>query len=428
MKRIIRSAAAVPCLCVLAATLICGCGKEHVTQTTNGAVAALEVSNKIAAIAAAGDPTTLEALNDWYAEPPAGQNAAEIYGRAAQAMTADSSDSPNFLANNQTAVALLLQGATLASARYPIDLRQGAMTTLPHLAQIKKLAQLLQKETVSEARQGNTEAAAKAVVAGIRLSLSLENEPIIISRLVENASLALTTAGLAQALSLRSFTDADLVSIRDALQDADAAASLEHVLKGERCLSLSHFQMPPAELTKALAQNPNEQPRPDLTDYFKSPAFQGDINCSLDYYSNLVAIAQRPFPACLEPALKGERFDVPQEYVLSRTLLPALDKLELRAGDVAAWIRNTRTAVAVERYRLQHQGIPPDSLSVLVPGFMDEVPRDPFDGKPLRYQRKPGHGYIVYSVGRNLADDHGSTQPTGSNDRAPLDIVFAVQR
>jgi len=48
----------------------------------------------------------------------------------------------------------------------------------------------------------------------------------------------------------------------------------------------------------------------------------------------------------------------------------------------------------------------PASLDELVPRYLESVPLDDFDGKPMRYSRK---ARIVYSVGRDLIDSGGST-------------------
>ena len=42
----------------------------------------------------------------------------------------------------------------------------------------------------------------------------------------------------------------------------------------------------------------------------------------------------------------------------------------------------------------------------LVPDELEAVPLDPFDGRPFRYDAKRR---IVYSVGKNLVDDGGSS-------------------
>lgn len=49
----------------------------------------------------------------------------------------------------------------------------------------------------------------------------------------------------------------------------------------------------------------------------------------------------------------------------------------------------------------------PDKLGALLPEFIPEIPKDPFDGKPIRYDK---NCQIIYSVGLNLKDDGGNVQ------------------
>ena len=46
----------------------------------------------------------------------------------------------------------------------------------------------------------------------------------------------------------------------------------------------------------------------------------------------------------------------------------------------------------------------PDSLEALVPDYIEAVPEDPFDGKPLKYSAEKK---VVYSVGVDLKDAGG---------------------
>jgi hypothetical protein len=79
--------------------------------------------------------------------------------------------------------------------------------------------------------------------------------------------------------------------------------------------------------------------------------------------------------------------------------------------------------LAVERYRMRY-GRWPASLGEISPEFVAEVPKDPFDGQPLRYRRLRD-GVVVYSVGSNLTDDGGDlTIPSGARD--PRDIGFRL--
>ena len=66
-----------------------------------------------------------------------------------------------------------------------------------------------------------------------------------------------------------------------------------------------------------------------------------------------------------------------------------------------------RACVGALRLYQKDQGKPPESLNVLVPKYLAEIPVDPFDGEPLRYDAKRG---VIYSVGRNRVDDGGQIE------------------
>jgi hypothetical protein len=76
-----------------------------------------------------------------------------------------------------------------------------------------------------------------------------------------------------------------------------------------------------------------------------------------------------------------------------------------------ATLRSAATAVAAERFR-RDQGRWPAALDELVPAYVTAVPLDPFDGQPLR-SRRLGDGFVVYSVGPDLADDGGQIHSGG---------------
>lgn len=82
-----------------------------------------------------------------------------------------------------------------------------------------------------------------------------------------------------------------------------------------------------------------------------------------------------------------------------------------------------RLRVALERHRLDH-GAWPDDLGELVPAYLDDLPPDPFDGRPLRYDRAKR---VVYSIGPDLGDNRGVPLKDlfGSNETG--DIVIELE-
>jgi hypothetical protein len=89
-----------------------------------------------------------------------------------------------------------------------------------------------------------------------------------------------------------------------------------------------------------------------------------------------------------------------------------------------ALLRCAMTAVACERYRLEHEAWP-RSLDVLVEKkLLAAVPLDPIDGKPLRYRNENGL-ITIYSIGNDEKDD-GGTIVREQGDTPGVDIGFRL--
>ena len=103
---------------------------------------------------------TLSELDEWYPRPPDKDNAAFVYTNifAIPAFTNAASDFAGrkwpargekieadelgamkmLIATNAQAFALFRTAATMPSARYPVDLKEGAFSLLPHMAAVKQ--------------------------------------------------------------------------------------------------------------------------------------------------------------------------------------------------------------------------------------------------------------------------------------------------
>lgn len=83
-------------------------------------------------------------------------------------------------------------------------------------------------------------------------------------------------------------------------------------------------------------------------------------------------------------------------------------------------------AIALKRYQLKYGKYPPD-LAALVPEFIPEVLRDPFDGQPLRYRLNPDGTFVLYSIGSDGKDDGGDAtaiEQTEGGFRQDRDVVW----
>ena len=95
----------------------------------------------------------------------------------------------------------------------------------------------------------------------------------------------------------------------------------------------------------------------------------------------------------------------PLGRIITGLLVPAFKRVQKAKCRRELRVAAIRTLLALKTYKMEHGDLPP-SLEALVPTYLDEVPRDPFDGKSLRYSREKN---ILYSVGEDLEDNGGSS-------------------
>jgi len=406
-----------------------GAGEVTTKTTAKEAAAARSVSNRLAAIAAAGEPITLAALDQQYVTPPAGENAAPLYELAFAAFKNEDPQSATFVADNIAALPLLVKAAERKACRYPVVLTNGFATFLPHLLKIKHAATLLQKVAVNQTAKKRPDAATTTLLAGLSLAYSLDNEPFIISKLVELASIKLILDGMAQSFSLQPFSDVQLKSLQAALKTSETGTSLSRALIGDRASMIYIFQLSDTDMAKFEKDYIGSSEAVDLVDYRKTEKFQPDFAFGLDYMSNLVALAGMPCPQSLDNLPKSvDQLETAtaQGFILSQILLQGDGASFGKSAEATARIRSAQVAVAVERYRLQHANALPGVLTDLVPEFLTAIPADPFDGQPLRFKRLPAKGYVIYSVGKDRKDDDGIEKaPDG---KTQLDLAFTVKR
>jgi hypothetical protein len=102
--------------------------------------------------------------------------------------------------------------------------------------------------------------------------------------------------------------------------------------------------------------------------------------------------------------------------MLLSLLLPAfgaVDTVELRTH---AQRDMARVAYALAAYHSEHDQYP-ETLNLLTPRYIAEIPADPFAGDAMRY-RRVDEDYLLYSVGADREDDDGrgyDSEPRGDD-------------
>ncbi len=129
----------------------------------------------------------------------------------------------------------------------------------------------------------------------------------------------------------------------------------------------------------------------------------------LRLWAELIDLARMPWPrkasASADVLERARQIPQPNPQPFSVLALYGDQELPLtlfsRAVQADSLIidRSARTAVAIERFRRDHAGTPPRTLSELAPQYVDAVPADPFTGASLLYRVGPD-AYTISSSRR----------------------------
>jgi hypothetical protein len=98
------------------------------------------------------------------------------------------------------------------------------------------------------------------------------------------------------------------------------------------------------------------------------------------------------------------------------TLLTSnLEQVFAEKSGLSSYISALQLKIALRWYERKHGELPND-LSNLVPEFIPEIPRDPYDGNPFRYSKT---GKKIWVIGKDLIDQGGKAY---NNDFIKLDV------
>ena len=290
---------------------------------------------------------------------------------------------------------------------------------LPHLAAMKRFAQVLQLRARAEIVLRQTDAAHKDIDLMLALSRSMKDEPIDISALVEYAMMHMAIGEIHQGLMMHEWTDAELADWETELGKIDLLTESIQVRRGERALTLSsldYFARNRRELGLLSGigyEGKTDDPPIDPLVFLPTGWFRQNqvviARLSQELFLTPVDAAHHRVDA-VAAAKINERLDqekihgFPPYHIFARFLLPALSGVITKVAAEQEQVDEATLACALERYRLAN-GSYPDSLVGLAPKFIASIPNDVISGDALKYRRTDDGSFVLYSVGWNGKDD-----------------------
>ena len=405
------------------------------------------VSRQLDAIKAAGHPVTIEKLDARHPIPA--ENAASAYYRAFARLVEPPDEDWDLLPlvgraelpplsatmpeemrkvveqcveANREALELMHSASEIRDCRFVMRPLSATDLTRPSQYQprLRQGTRLLSYEALVYAEQGDGSRAIGSLRSSLAGGRHLAGKTSMTDFALSIGLDTLTLDALERVMSLIPIPENDALEMQGDLVTAEVPEALARMIDSEVCLGAWYTHQPRIVRARDLGGSPSGWQLQDM-----SGVSDLDLATYLGFLSDALAVAPRPFPERIRAMRELDlvrRFEaVPKMYRLTRGLMPNLAYITEQDGKHVARLRAARAALAVERYR-RTRGPLPETLSDLVPDFLDAVPQDPFDGEPLRYKRLDV-GYVVYSVGPNEADDGGRTGLEEADD-----VPFTVAR
>ena len=320
--------------------------------------------------------------------------------------------------------------------RFNLNASGGNGILLPHLAMLKNLTQTFDSRAMLALHDGNRDAAWTNLLASTRLVTVWEPEPAEISHLVRFSDMNLVFNATWQALQADGWPDEQLARLQSEWESVDLFTNLPETVAFKRASDVAVCQRGGQE---------HLEPSPTLTDFFKealrSPfSIWSELNYRWDranylrhgsyedqkdlllFYRDreleLRTAVQAPtwaqmrqLPGVTNEVLFQSKYSSRMQVMMNLRRISMRfqrqgSSLLARAAEAEARRRILITAIALERYRGRH-GSYPKTLAELAPEFLQAVPADFMDGRPLRYRLTDAGHFILYSIGLDCVDNGG---------------------
>jgi hypothetical protein len=311
------------------------------------------------------------------------------------------------MAESSEALALADRAGTLTFQGFPPGTDYSYRTS-----ELLTLSRLLGARTIGLGLLGQGDAAIESAMSALPLRRALREE-----RWVGPLGDGIELSAI---LSLSQPTPAALRRLQDALQAEEAdrvvdALLLERARRIEIVWRRYYGSTPQAPGSYLL-------PNRSVTETVMRPWITRQTVGTLRIWAELVAAARTPWPARVDAAAAMASKYASDPGTRSSSPVGLLTAIRnaahyQRLGAYEAFARAMRpddlireracvAAIAVERYRRDHNGALPGTLQDLAPAYLAAVPLDPVTGGPLLF-KKAADAYTIYSAGPDRKDDGG---------------------
>lgn len=333
---------------------------------------------------------------------------------------------------NQLLLDTVVEATNRPQCQFPVDWEAGFAALFPHLSRLGQVSRLQQADTLVKARAGDMEGAVKSVETGLKVSQIADDGRTLISHMVRIAMLKITIKSLKEAIVFDNLDEAQTRRLDSALSQIDLHSGFVKVMLGERAIGLSGFDLVRNQgvgyvnnLTSGGIDSISQLPAYLESTAIGAPLLNADKSCYLRLMTKQIELARQPYwKSAKSVANTDPATQAPSYATLTKMLVPIYSRARLSSETGAADVAVTRVGLGLIAFKNRF-GVYPQSLAELQPKLGWVLPKDPFDGKDLKY-KKTANGFVVYSIGSNMLDEGGKEPDLKSNDQYNGDVVWKV--
>jgi hypothetical protein len=345
------------------------------------------------------------------------------------------------LANQAPAVELLQQAATYPEFDFGMDFRQPNFP-VPHLPKLSQATALLSARVIFDLHRRDTVSAVTNLHALLILANVSKNEPLIGSQANRLFFMQNALAAQWELLQATNLTDEQLAAFQTNWTEIDFIKPMERAeLRTRSTISASMKDW----RAGGAAGGPGG-PGPRMSGPFDIRGLTQSLRYGLGdalwrqswsyddeltvlegyqlmvetmrqietngYFKDAFAERDRKLGVLARNRANVDwlRKQLGNQHELSTNFLGSIATMLDRTLAAEAFRQCAITAIALKRHQLRHATLPKE-LNELVPEFLPELPRDPVDGKALRYRLNADDTFLLYSIGADNVDDGGDATP-----------------
>lgn len=280
-------------------------------------------------------------------------------------------------------------------------------TMLPGLAPLRDVARAIAAEQQVATEDGDRGRSASILFEMLHLDDALKHDSGLICTLVRIAIRSLAQDRIERTINHRGLDTESIRKLEQCLQSKESDIDFRKAMIVERALFVDTTQWLRSAKGTVSMLGGSAADISSIWAYLPAvPAL--DTADGVKTLNALVDSLDKPDVRSLQriQSIESSLLALPWYKVMSRALIPSCSRAAQFWVRHVASTRALQTALACERFRLA-TGNWPDSPEKLVPDFLSAVLTDPFDGKPIRFERIKS-GIKVWSIGEDLTDDAGS--------------------